>query len=77
MNAARLRGPDSEPQTRVGNCSGCNTWPLTLFKIPGVYQYRCAGCFERETGYRHHLSLAPPRAAAGQTLSQLEPVEAV
>lgn len=55
---AGRRRPDPEPETRVGNCCGCNTDPMALFKIQGIYRYRCAECFEAETGYRHHLS--PP-----------------
>jgi len=48
-----------EPETRVGICWGCQSDALALFKVPSIYRYRCAECFERETGYRHHLS--PPR----------------
>jgi hypothetical protein len=61
-----------EPKTLVGNCCGCHTWPLPLFKVPGIYRYRCASRFERETGYRHHLAPPPP-----PMLSQIEPLEAV
>lgn len=46
----------SEPETRVGNCCGCNHFPMPLFKVPGIYRYRCAECFERETGFRHHMA---------------------
>lgn len=49
-----------EPETRVGICCGCNGSSMSLFKVPGIYRYRCADCFETETGYRHHLS--PPKA---------------
>jgi hypothetical protein len=52
----------TEPETRVGNCCGCNQYPLPLFKVPGIYRYRCDSCFERETGYRHHM--APSRRIA-------------
>lgn len=31
---------------------------VLLFKVPGIYRYRCADCFEKEMGYRHHLSPA-------------------
>jgi hypothetical protein len=62
--AKRSREP--EPETRVGNCCGCNTDPMVLFKIQGIYRYRCAECFEVETGYRHHLS--PPPQPAGRIL---------
>ena len=48
-----------EPETRVGNCCGCRRDPVALFKVPGIFRYRCEDCFEREMGYRHHLS--PPR----------------
>lgn len=54
----RMKRAETEPETRVGNCCGCNTYPETLYKIPGIFRYRCATCFERETGYRHHLSPA-------------------
>jgi hypothetical protein len=47
----------TEPETRVGNCCGCQQLAL-LFKIPGIFRYRCATCFEKETGYRHHLTPA-------------------
>jgi len=46
----------SEPETRVGHCCGCHQCPIPLFKVQGVYRYRCADCFERETGFRHYLS---------------------
>jgi hypothetical protein len=52
----------AEPETRVGNCCGCNIYPMALFKVPGIYRYRCAECFEKETGYRHHLAPAAPSA---------------
>jgi len=54
----RRRRPDPEPETRVGICCGCGSDGLALFKVPGIYRYRCAECFPLETGYRHHLS--PP-----------------
>jgi hypothetical protein len=56
----RLKRAETEPETRVGNCCGCNRDPVPLFKVQGIFRYRCADCFERETGYRHHLS--PPKA---------------
>jgi hypothetical protein len=46
----------AEPETRVGNCCGCNTYAL-LFKMQGIFRYRCASCFEKETGHRHHLAI--------------------
>lgn len=55
---ARVKRGVPEPETRIGNCCGCGGYPLPLFKIQGIYRYRCADCFEAETGYRHHLS--PP-----------------
>ncbi len=48
-----------EPETLVGHCCGCSADPMTLFKVPAIFRYRCSECFERELGYRHHLS--PPR----------------
>lgn len=53
------RHAETELETRVGNCCGDNCsdrYPVSLYKIPGIYKYRCAACFEKETGYRHHLS---------------------
>lgn len=50
-----------EPETRAGICCGCNASYVALYKIQGIYRYRCDTCFEREAGYRHHL--APPKAA--------------
>jgi hypothetical protein len=57
----------AEPQTRVGICCGdacraehhaTGTWSYALlFKIPGIYRYRCSTCFESETGYRHGLAV--------------------
>jgi hypothetical protein len=52
-----------EPETRVGICCGaeCNQRrtinAVLLFKIQGMFRYRCATCFLSETGYRHHLSI--------------------
>lgn len=57
-----IRRPDHDPETRVGHCCGCRSWAVVLIKVPGIYRYRCAECFERECGYRHHL--APPKAGA-------------
>jgi hypothetical protein len=54
----RLKRGVPEPETRVGNCCGCNRYPLPLFKIQGLYRYRCDECFEKETGHRHYLSPA-------------------
>lgn len=49
----RDRTETAEPETRVGICCGCNTWNLPLFKVPGIYRYRCAPCFRAETGRDH------------------------
>lgn len=57
------RKAETEPETRVGNCCGCSRHSL-LFKVPGIFRYRCAECFEREEGYRHHLT---PAAASSTT----------
>lgn len=47
-----------EPETRVGNCCGCNSLAL-LFKMQGIYRYRCSQCYQTETGQRHHLDDSP------------------
>jgi hypothetical protein len=58
---SRFKRDQTEPETRMGNCCGCNALAtLPLFKVQGIYRYRCAPCFEAETGFRHHLS--PPRS---------------
>jgi hypothetical protein len=57
---ARMKRGEPEPETRVGNCCGCHSDPETLFKVPGIFRYRCAACFQRETGYRHHLAPSGP-----------------
>jgi hypothetical protein len=44
-----------EPETLVGNCCGCHKHD-TLYKVPGIYRYRCDPCFLKETGFRHHLA---------------------
>lgn len=58
------------PETRVGNCCGCNRYPMPLFLVPGAgCRYRCADCFTTEVGYSHHLAITPnPRhdAASGE-----------
>lgn len=56
------RRETAEPETRVGICCGCHQDPMALFKIPGIFRYRCADCFEKETGYRHHLSPPKPQS---------------
>jgi hypothetical protein len=58
MNWSRGRR-EAEPETRVGHCCGCGT-DGALFKLVGIFRYRCAACFVRETGYRHHLSPSGP-----------------
>ena len=52
-----------EPETRVGICCGCRADSMALYRIPGLYRYRCDECFERETGHRHYLAprRPPPR----------------
>lgn len=60
----------SEPETRVGHCAGCRQFPIALFKVPGVYRYRCAECFRNETGFDHHL--APARADANAIAASSE-----
>lgn len=54
----RLKRAEPEPETRVGNCCGCNTQAL-LFKVKDIYRYRCSKCFQSETGYQHHLDDTP------------------
>lgn len=51
-----------DPQTRLGHCCGCKTDGV-LFKIPGIYRYRCAPCFHKETG-QHHWAAVPGTAPA-------------
>ena len=45
---------NDEPITRLGNCCGCSQFTL-LFKITGLFRYRCGPCYEREVGTRHWL----------------------
>lgn len=42
-----------EPPTRIGICcgEGCGEYSL-LFKITGLYRYRCAECYTKEVGHR-------------------------
>lgn len=47
--------PDPEPETRNGNCCGCHTFNH-LYKVPGLFRYRCATCFKAEVGYYHSLT---------------------
>lgn len=54
------RAEHDEPETRVGICCGCRSDSQALFKVPGIFRYRCSECFQREVGHRHHL--APTRA---------------
>lgn len=56
-----------EPLTRVGICCGCNKDGMALYKVPELYRYRCAECYQRETGSRPWQ--APPE---GMTLEQVE-----
>jgi hypothetical protein len=54
--------PNPEPELRVGICCGCQKDSMQLYKIPGIFRYRCATCFPAETGYQHHLAprISPP-----------------
>ena len=52
----RMKRGAPDPEIRVGNCCGCNMFPVTLYKIMGIYRYRCAPCFEKETGCWPHLA---------------------
>ena len=55
-----------EPETRVGICCGdackakqqaAGTWTYALlFKVQGLYRYRCDECFAAECGKRHYLA---------------------
>lgn len=47
------RSTKQDPETQVGICCGCNVWNLLLFKVPGIYRYRCAPCYRKETGTDH------------------------
>ena len=46
---------DAEPQSRVGFCCGCRQ-DDALYKIPGLFRYRCARCYREETGHFHYLT---------------------
>lgn len=54
----RLKRGQTEPETRVGHCcgDGCSKVAL-LFKVQGIYRYRCSTCFQRETGHKHYLDV--------------------
>lgn len=60
----RMKREVREPETRVGLCCGCEPDDALidkpLYKIPGLSRYRCADCFEKETGHRHPGS--PPKS---------------
>lgn len=47
--------PQPDPEIRIGICCGCSVSNLLLFRIPGVYRYRCSPCFRAETGTDHPL----------------------
>lgn len=47
------RSTKQDPETLVGICCGCNVWNLLLFKVPGIYRYRCAPCYRKEQGTDH------------------------
>lgn len=59
------RKPD--PELRVGQCCGdyCKDTlqDQQLYKIPGIFRYRCARCFYAELG-QHHWSTVPGTAPA-------------
>lgn len=46
-----------EPEIRSGICcgEGCGEFDV-LYKVPGIYRYRCDRCFKAEQGYRHPLA---------------------
>lgn len=51
------------PEVRTGNCCGelCRPGRFdTLYKVPNIYRYRCALCWEHEVGSWHHA--APQKA---------------
>ena len=57
------RRAPTEPETRVGNCAACNRFPVALFKLQGIFRYRCDECYQHETGHRHYLApsmIIPP-----------------
>src|SRR6266705_2177863 len=60
-----------EPETRVGICCGCQEGNMPLYKVTGLSRYRCAECYEVETGYRHYLS-PPKEQTQGVPLRQRE-----
>lgn len=42
---------EGSPSIESGHCAGCGSFPAKLFRVsPQVCRYRCASCFERETG---------------------------
>ena len=60
--------PDPLPDVRIGHCAGCNTFPTTLYLIvPAGYRYRCAPCYEHETG------LWPHRAPSKEDYRRMNP----
>lgn len=59
-----LRRGLPEPEVRVGHCCGCHAYPIVLYKLQGIYRYRCAECYESETGFWPHL--APPRSTSAK-----------
>jgi hypothetical protein len=64
--------PNPEPETRVGICCGCQRSSMPLYKVPGIFRYRCAECFLRETGYQHHMAprIAPSQVDTTSTLAE-------
>lgn len=57
MNVRRIY-----PLTTVGYCCGCRQLDLLIFKLEGVFRYRCGECYEREVGRRHDLDRRPVRS---------------
>ena len=34
----------------IGNCSGCERYPVVLYRVVGPERWRCAKCCKKETG---------------------------
>lgn len=50
-----LRSPEprcSDPMFGygIGNCAGCNRFPVVLYKAPNPNCWRCESCYRKETG---------------------------
>ena len=59
MRYQRAQRAPQEPLTRIGICCGCGEGDVLLFKIQGVFRYRCSCCYQKETGQRHWLDPEP------------------